>query len=195
MTAQLFGLTVRENVMNHRIVFSTAATAIMLLASAAARADCKTAAGDACLVGTWKQTGGGAAEWMREHMKMAQIKIQANDAMITLKSDGTLTTSKVDTNAEVTVQDEAITATGKMSTQGRGRWSAADGTLTLCMEAVEGKGTVELQMPGGKTMNVPVPDSKPTTTSMAYTCAGDTLSTEQAMPMNSTMKTTYTRMP
>jgi hypothetical protein len=45
--------------MSHRIVFSTAAAALMLLASAAAHADCKTAAVDNGLAGTWKRTGGG----------------------------------------------------------------------------------------------------------------------------------------
>jgi hypothetical protein len=179
----------------YRSPFTIAAAAsFLMLPSVSAHADCKTAAGDTCLVGTWKQTGGGASEWMREHMKMAQIKIEASDAMITLKGDGTLSTSKVDTNAEVTANDSQIVATGKMSSQGSGHWSAADGNLTLCMDAVEGQGTVELKMPGGKTMNVPVPKSKPTNASMTYTCDGATLSTVQAMPMNSTMTTTYTRV-
>ena len=126
---------------------------------------------------------------------MAQIKITASKAMITFKGDGTLSTSKVDTKAEVTAKDGQIVATGKMSSQGSGQWSAADGNLTLCMDAVEGKGTMQLKMPGGKTMNIPMPKSKPTECDRwTYTCDGATLSTVQAMPMDSTMTTTYTRV-
>jgi len=38
-----------------------------------AQADCPSPPSiDSCLVGSWKQTGGGAAEWMRQNLKMAQ---------------------------------------------------------------------------------------------------------------------------
>jgi hypothetical protein len=184
MTAQLFGLTMRESAMSHRIVFSAPAAAFMSLASVAAHADCKTTAVDNCLVGTWKQTGGGVAEWMREHMKnMAQIKIDASGAAMTLNSDGTFSTSKVDTKSEVTVKEEPVTAMGNMSTQGSGRWSAADGTLTLCMTAIDAQGSMSFKGPDGKMTSMKMPQMKPTDTSMSYTCEGDTLSTVQTMPM------------
>jgi hypothetical protein len=181
--------------MCHHATTTAIAAALVLLAAAPARADCEAASVDNCLVGTWKRTGGGPGEWMREHMKMAQIKIDSSDAMITLKADGTLSTSKVDTSAEIATEDSEIVATGKMISQGSGRWSAAGGTLTMCMDASEGGGTVEFKMPGGKTMNMPMPKSKPTNATMTYTCAGDALSTVQAMPMDSEMTTTYTRVP
>ena len=77
------------------IAFAALLAAITL--SEAAVAECGSHAIDACLVGAWKQTGGGAAEWMRENMKMAQVKMFASNAVITLNRDGTLSTSQLDT--------------------------------------------------------------------------------------------------
>jgi len=180
----------------YRSPFTIAAAAsFLLIPSVAAHADCKTAAVDNCLVGTWKQTGGGAADWMREHMKMAQIKIQASEASFTFNGDSTFSTSKINTKTEVTANDAPIKATGDMSTQGSGQWSAADGKLTLCLTAVDAKGGMEMKGPGGQTTNIPMPHMGPSEVTLAYTCDGDTLSTMQAMPMNSTMTTTYARVP
>jgi hypothetical protein len=63
----------------------------------AAQAGCTASpAVDACLVGTWKQTGGGAAEWMRQNLKMAQVGAVASNGTLTFNADGTFSTSKVD---------------------------------------------------------------------------------------------------
>jgi hypothetical protein len=161
-----------------------------------ALADCKESPSvDNCLVGTWQQTGGGAVEWMREHMKMAQVKVTANNAKITFNADGTFATSKVDATAEVTSEDAPMQAIGQMSSQGSGQWSAADGKLTLCMTAVAGQGTIEFKGPDGKTTSMPMPQMQPADATMDYTCAGDALSTVLPMPMGSTMTTTYARVP
>jgi hypothetical protein len=39
-----------------------------------------------------------------------------------------------------------------------------------------------------------MPQMKPANTSMTYDCAGDTLTTTQPMPKNTTMTTTYARV-
>ena len=44
-------------------------------------------------------------------------------------------------------------------------------------------------------MKLAMPQMKPANTSMAYTCAGATLSTDQPMPKNTTMTTSYARVP
>jgi hypothetical protein len=176
----------------------TIATAVsfLLIPSVSAHADCKSAAGDNCLVGTWQQSGGGPAEWMREHMKnMAQFNVTATKALFTFKADGTFSTSKVDSKAEVTAKDGQMQVTGQMSSQASGQWSAAGGKLTLCNTALDSKGSMQLKMPGGKTMDMPMPETKPSDATMDYTCAGDALSTVQAMPMGSMMTTTYARVP
>jgi hypothetical protein len=80
-----------------------------------------------------------------------------------------------------------------MSTQGGGQWSAADGKLTLRVTAVDTKGGMALNGSGGQSTNIPMTHMGSSEIILTYTCDGDTLSTVQAMPMNSTMTTTYTR--
>jgi hypothetical protein len=160
-----------------------------------ARADCQAPlAIDTCLVGTWTQTGGGAAEWMRQNLKMAQVSAAPSNGTLTFAGDGTFSTSKVDAKAEVTAKDASMQATGQLSAQAAGQWSAAGGTLTLCMTSADSKGTIELKGAGGEKIKMAMPQMKPANTSMTYTCAGDTLTTTQPMPKNTTMTTTYARV-
>lgn len=165
-----------------------------LISNGARAAECGTHEADACLVGAWKQTGGGAAEWMRQNLKMAQVKMSASDVVITLNGDGTFSMSKVEANAEVTAKGAETQASAHMTSQGSGQWSAAGGKLILCLNAVASTGTAQIKLPNGTTMNLPVPQAKPSASTMSYTCSGDTLSTVQPMAQNSTMTTTYARM-
>jgi len=161
-----------------------------------AQADCPSPPSiDSCLVGSWKQTGGGAAEWMRQNLKMAQPTAAPSDGTLTFNANGTFSTSKVDSKAEVTAPCTSTRATGQMNAQASGTWSAAGGTLTLCMTSVDSKGSIEIEGPGGKKMKLAMPQMKPANTSMAYSCAGATLSTTQPMPKNATMTTSYARVP
>ncbi len=180
-----------------RARWSTIAFAVALAAfisNQAAAAECGETKVDACLVGAWKQTGGGAAEWMRENMKMAQVKMSANNAVITLNRDGTLSTSQIDTNAEVAAEDAQMQATAHMTSQGSGKWSAAGGKLTLCLDAVASQGSAQIKLPNGMTMTMPMQQAKPSVSTMSYTCSGDTLSTVQVMFNNTSMTTTYSRV-
>jgi hypothetical protein len=185
--------------MGRRYALAVAIGSALVLAAAwsgAARAECQAPpAIDTCLVGTWQQTGGGAAEWMRQNLKMAVTSTAATTGTLTFNGDGSFSTSKVDTNAEVSAKDLSMHATGQMSAQASGKWSAAKGTLTLCVTAADSKGTIEIEGPGGHKTKVPMPQMKPTDTSMSYSCAGDTLSTTQPMPKNTTMTTSYARVP
>ncbi|MGE5260253.1 MAG: hypothetical protein ACM3MH_05165 [Actinomycetota bacterium] len=172
-----------------------AVTLAALAPWSAARAGCTASpAVDNCLVGTWQQTGGGPAEWMRQHMKTAQVIVTATKALFTFKADGTFSTSKVDATAQVTAKDGGMQATSQMSAQASGQWSAAGGKLTFCNTALNSQGTMELKLPGGKTAKLPIPQTESKGTTMDYSCAGDTFSTVQPMPMNSTISTTYTRV-
>lgn len=159
------------------------------------RAECQPPlAIDKCLVGSWKQTGGGAAEWMRQNLKMAQVNAPPSNGTLTFNGDGTFSTSKVNSKAEVTAKDATMQATGQMSAQAAGQWSAAGGTLTLCMTSANSKGTIELKGAGGEKIKMAMPQMKPANTSMTYDCAGDTLTTTQPMPKNTMMTTTYARV-
>ncbi len=184
--------------MTTKFVISVLMEAIAAIAagSAPAWADCLAApAIDTCLVGSWEQSGGGAAEWMRQNLKMAQPIAAPSNGTLTFNADGTFSTSKIDSKAEVGAKDATIHATGQMNAQASGRWSAAGGTLTLCMTEVASKGTIELEGAGGHKMKMAMPQMQPADTSMAYGCAGDTLSTTQKMPKNTAMTTSYARMP
>ena len=169
---------------------------LMLLAwPGPVRADCQAPPSiDNCLIGTWKQTGGGAAEWMRQNLKMAQPTAAPAAGTLTFNSDGTFSTSRVDSKAEVTAPGTSMRATGQMNAQASGTWSAAGGTLTLCMSSVDSKGSIEIEGPGGRKMKMAMPQMKPANTSMAYSCADATLSTTQPMPKNTTMTTSYARV-
>jgi hypothetical protein len=174
------------------IAFAAALAAF--ISNEATAAECGNHEVDACLIGAWKQTGGGAAEWMRENMKMAQVKMSASDAVITLNRDGTFSTSQVDANAEVAAKNTEMQASAHMTSQGSGQWSAADGKLTLCIDAVVSKGSAQVKLPNGMTMNMKMPQAKPSMSTMSYSCSGDVLSTVQPMPQNTTMTTTYSRV-
>jgi hypothetical protein len=159
-------------------------------------ADCLNShAVDACLVGTWKQTGGGAAEWMRQNMKMAQVSVSASNNMLTFNGDGTFSTSTADASAHVVAKEGApLQATGHMTAQGNGQWSVVDGKLNLCVTAVDSSGSIQMQGDHGMTTKVPMPQMKPSASSVTYRCDGDTMSTVQPMPHNTTMSTTYAKV-
>lgn len=132
---------------------------------------------------------------MRQNLKMAQPTTAPSNGRVMFNADGTFSTSKVDSKAEVTAPGTSTRATGQMNAQASGTWSAAGGTLTLCMTSVDSKGSIEIEGPGGKKMRLAMPQMKPANTSMVYTCAGATLSTTQPMPKNTTMTTSYARVP
>jgi hypothetical protein len=177
-----------------RFGIALAAVLAAFISSEATAAECGNHEVDACLIGAWKQTGGGAAEWMRENMKMAQVKMSASDAVITLNRDGTFSTNQVDANAEVAAKNAEMQASAHMTSQGSGQWSAVDGKLTLCINAVASKGTAQIKLPNGMTVNMPTPQVKASVSTMSYSCSGDSLSTMQPMPQNTTMTTTYARV-
>lgn len=160
------------------------------------RADCMNSqAIDTCLVGTWKQSGGGAAEWMRQNLKMAQVSVSASNNMMTLNSDGTFSTAKTESSAHVAAKEGApVQASGHMTAEAKGQWSAGDGKLNLCVTALDSSGSIQMQGKNGMTTNVPMPPMKPSAAAVTYSCDGDTMSTVQPMPSNSTMTTTYTRV-
>jgi hypothetical protein len=60
------------------------------------------------------------------------------------------------------------------------------------MTAVSSTGTIELKGPGGEGVKMPIPKMKLATSSMTYTCKGE--STVQPMPKNTTMTTTYAKV-
>ena len=78
--------------------------------------------------------------------------------------------------------------------QGSGKWSAADGVLTLCAMSFEGDGALEVMGTSGRKTTMKLPRMAPEDSSVNYTCVGDTLTTVMEM-MDSKMTTTFTRVP
>jgi hypothetical protein len=93
----------------------------------------------------------------------------------------------------VAKEGKPMEASAQMTSEGSGQWSVGEGKLNLCMTAASSAGSVRVQTPNGMATNVPMPQIKPAATALAYTCNGDTLSTVQPMPRNTTMTTTYSR--
>jgi hypothetical protein len=181
------------------------ATVAGLMVSGPAQADCASPPSiDTCLVGSWKQTGGGAAEWMRQNLKMVQPTAAPNNGTLTFNADGTFSTSKVDSKAEVTAghvdaRDRADECASERDVVGGG-WHAyaVHGLRRLeGQHRDRGTGRQEDARDGRSVprLKLAMPQMKPANTSMTYTCAGATLSTNQPRPKNSTLTTSYARVP
>ncbi|MBI3677053.1 MAG: hypothetical protein HY243_10630 [Proteobacteria bacterium] len=164
----------------------------------AAEADCiGVQAVDRCLVGTWKMTGGGPQEWMRQNMKGAPIvQTSASNNTITLSADGTFSTGVVHSSATITAtKGDTMRGTGNMTIQASGKWSAAAGKFNICPVTMSSSGKVNIEEPNGRTMTMAMPKMPVKNSTMTYTCAGNTMKTVKAMPRGTAMTTIYTKVP
>ncbi|MCA0393679.1 MAG: hypothetical protein LCH70_06110 [Proteobacteria bacterium] len=110
------------------------ALALVLLASAGiASAD---DGHDACLVGTWVQTGGGPGEWMQQRMPAQQVQVQQPRGVMTLAGDGRYSASATHIGIDAIQRDPAgFHASLRAEAQGAGRWSTRDRQLMLDVES------------------------------------------------------------
>lgn len=149
---------------------------------------------DACVVGSWRETAGGSVAWLQQNMP-AEMRVRATGETprLTFRSDGMYVGSAV--SASLAFQPvDGERGEGETHAQLSGRWSAGAGRLTLCMNqnrlryqarVINERGTTRLPLP-------PPPPANDVT--MPYTCRGDTLHTELAIPGGlPPMRTTYTR--
>ena len=147
---------------------------------------------DACLVGTWFQSGGGAIEWM----KAQGIPITASHSgprIITYRDDGVYGTEAF--AAGLTIREEDMVGVGEgFLTVVAGRWSADEGRMTICQDSgmLTGRVTVTDRYGTGT-----MPISQPGTgrLSMGYSCSASSLSTTVDFPGLSPMVTRYTKVP
>jgi hypothetical protein len=75
-----------------------------------------------------------------------------------------------------------------------GEGFALDSIRFWSLNAVASKGTAQIKLPNGMTVNMPTPQVKASVSTMDYTCSGNSVSTVQSMPRNTTMATTYSRV-
>ncbi len=158
------------------------------------RAGCGPCAGsdriDACLVGTWVQSGGGAVEWMRAHgISITSANVQPGP--VTYRGDGSYFTLPF--GGELTMQFDDARGDGQGQSFGSaGRWSAEGGTLNICEEAGGMSGQVTMtDEHGSHTMPVSVPGGAELT--MSYSCSETSLETSLSFPNAGPMVTQFSR--
>lgn len=151
--------------------------AVALSLAATREAACEECAGsreiDRCLVGTWRMTNSGMAEFanrmMGGHARVAGV---APDTTMVLREDRTF--ANTTGNATSTIVAPKGRADGRMRGTSTGRWSAAGGMLNACPDSHATAGTITGSGAGTHgTMPMPASTARPMRN--AYTCDGDTL--------------------
>ncbi len=146
---------------------------------------------DACLYGTWQLTGGGAIEWMRSQ-GVPITSSQMSNATMTFFPDGTFLSGDVQTRMRTETPRRRADSRGNV--QGGGRWSTNEGVLNICGDMLRFSGQVTMtDRRGSRTMDVPPPPG-PGNMSQRYTCSGNTLSNEIAIPGHPPVRSQYTRV-
>ncbi|WP_368565712.1 DUF6055 domain-containing protein [Pseudoxanthomonas sp. UTMC 1351] len=156
---------------------------------------------DACLVGSWRESGGGAAQWLRENMPAAaRLRLERGAApTLTLQRDGMYLTSEITASLSIQPDGSRTRAEGDVRAQASGRWSAADGRLHLCSDLQAFSGEIRLVAPS-QTVRGALPASPPGEGFMRYTCRGNSLETIMPIPRPDgagelpPMRTSYTRV-
>jgi len=142
---------------------------------------------DSCLVGTWRQSGGGAIEWIRRQLPpdITIPRFEQSGSLFVFRADGTYLTAPV----EVEMSVRARTAEGVARGEGgavswsAGRWSAHEGTLTVCPDAESVRGAMTVTHPEGISMTAPMVNPEPgRTAAMRYTCGEARLETSIRFP-------------
>lgn len=146
---------------------------------------------DACVVGVWRLTGGGAVEWMRRQGVPGDYST-ANE-IVTFRPDGAYVTEIVRGESHFDT-GRGARGDGEIQVQAGGRWSAAGGALNLCadMQTIAGR-TIIITRDGQRAV-IPVAPAPPADTQSRYACAGATLTTEIPIPGAAPMSSTYTRI-
>jgi hypothetical protein len=154
---------------------------------------------DACVVGRWRETGGGPIEWMDKLMQRPKVvEGERHNVVKVYESDGTFLTTPL--TAELTTAAETdegdVRGEGQAVSRSSGRWSAEDGLLNLCQDRLHFEGQVEITVPDGitTTMTVPAPMG-PESATMRYTCSETSLETSLTFPgIPEPMVTQYSRI-
>jgi hypothetical protein len=93
---------------------------------------------DSCIVGRWRQTGGGPLEYLRS--RGVPITMAAQDPLVlTMRNDGTFSTNAIRTSVQMVQQmprGNTMTGTGSgVTSPVHGRWSAEGGILQGCIDS------------------------------------------------------------
>lgn len=177
------------------------------ISSAAARVDlslratrdvaCEECAGtreiDQCLVGTWRMTSDGMAEFANRMMRgVAHVASVAPNATMVLGEDRTFTNTVAGARNAITAP--AGQGFGWMSGETSGRWSARGGVLNACPDTHRTRGTLTGCGAGGcKSAEMPASTARPMRN--AYVCSGDTLRIRLELGRAGTLHNVFQRAP
>jgi len=141
---------------------------------------------DACLVGAWRQTGGGPIEWMRKVMDGIAIpEGERHNVLDVFQADGTYFTAPLTAKITSIAETDRATLRGdaQVVAQTSGRWSGENGRLNLCQDQLRSSGTVRATSSDGMDETFPVPvTAAPDLVTLEFTCTDSTLETRLPIP-------------
>lgn len=160
---------------------------------------------DQCLLGTWRQTGGGPLEWVRRNVRMGDVQMpqaEVTPLEVTFKRDGSFQTTNGAMDMEFyrpndpsTTDDDPVTGKvrGEMS-RVTGFWSASNGEMKACIESDDGaKGTVTASSPKHSiTTPFSFEGSAGSAGGSSYSCSGTSFKTFTPMPRGEPMEYSFT---
>jgi len=131
---------------------------------------------DACLVGSWQQSGGGAVEWLRANLPPGVTIPMAEQSqpLLVLRADGSYLALPLTTETLILAEqaDGVARAEGNGMAVGAGTWSAVEGTLNICQDSGGLLGSMTVTFPGSGSVTQPVAVPGAATLVTAYSCAG-----------------------
>lgn len=136
-------------------------------------------------------SGGGAIEWMKAN-GIPITRSSSGPHIVTFRDDGAYGTEPFDLSLTVRSGDMVGQGEGYM-TVAAGRWSAADGTLNICVDSGGMSGEVTVTTPRHSgTMPVSQPGAGQLV--QHYSCSERSLSTTLSFSGMSPMRTEYTKI-
>ncbi|PRH82423.1 hypothetical protein [Arenimonas caeni] len=172
--------------------------------AATRRSGCGDCAGsvrtDACLVGHWQLSSGGAAQWLRDNLppnvRMTQVE-QAGETLL-LGADGRYQAGRMTARGrfEADGSDGITRGIGQLTAVASGRWSAEGGQLNLCPDTETMSGRATVTPPGGPSIGMPLGAAGTAgPMRMRYTCREGGFETETPIRNMPPMRSGYTPIP
>ncbi|MEM6422406.1 MAG: hypothetical protein AAF698_07435, partial [Pseudomonadota bacterium] len=152
----------------------------------------ETRAVDACLVGTWRMSGGGPIEWMRSQ-GLPITSAFSTPRIVQFLSDGIYATEPFDTGLTMELDEDAIGEAEAQVAVAVGRWSAEEGVLNICQDSGGLSGQMTARTPSGSTTRG-ISQPGMGTLTQSYSCARTSLTTSLPFRGMAPMTTEYTRI-
>lgn len=181
--------------MNKTTTAACVAFALSLAAVNAAASD-PSAAQDACLIGTWVQTGGGPGEWMQAKMPNQQLKVafQQGRGVMVLQGDGRYTADVTDLAVDAIHSDPAgFRQSMRAQVSAAGRWSTHGQQLRMDAEATNFSASSDAVAQAAARLRDRHARS-PHRGRMFYGCRGNHLTTRTEVRPGETFPTHYERV-